>query len=104
MSLGRARLRRHSPRMPVLRIPTSLRALTLGQAEVSVEGRTVREVLGHLEREHPGLTARILDDKGAPRRYINLFLNDEDIRYLQGLATPVSEKDTLTLIPAMAGG
>jgi sulfur-carrier protein len=85
-------------------IPTSLRGLANQQAEVRLAGATVGEVLGALGRAHPALGARVLDERGAVRRYVNVFLNDEDIRALQELDTPVTDADRLLLIPAMAGG
>jgi sulfur-carrier protein len=90
--------------MATVRIPTTLRSFTRNQAEVRVEGATVGEVLHHLQRLYPELGARLLDGKGGVRRYINLFHNDEDIRFLQSLETPVAEGDTLSIIPAIAGG
>lgn len=90
--------------MALVRIPTSMRSLTRNQEEVRVPGATVGEVLGELDRRFPGLGARLLDDKGAVRRYVNIFLGEEDIRFLKGLQTPVAEGEKLTLIPAMAGG
>jgi sulfur-carrier protein len=71
---------------------------------VTASGATVGEVLRELEKRFPGLVARLLDDKGAVRRYVNIFHNDEDIRFLQELETPVSDGDRLTIIPAIAGG
>jgi molybdopterin converting factor small subunit len=90
--------------MATVRIPTPLRSFTRGQPEVRVPGATVGEVLANLERSHPGIGARLLDEKGSVRRYINIFLGEEDIRFLQGLDTPVGEEARLTLIPAIAGG
>jgi len=90
--------------MATVRIPTALRSLAGNQGEVRVAGATVGEVLNNLGRAHPGLGARVLDDQGAVRRYVNVFLNDEDIRFLKELDTPVADADRLTLIPAMAGG
>ncbi len=90
--------------MTTVRIPTPMRALTRNQAEVTASGATVREVLKDLDARFPGLGARVLDERGAVRRYVNVFLNDEDIRALSELDTPVKESDRLTLIPAMAGG
>lgn len=90
--------------MTTVRIPTSLRALTGNKAELRLSGATVGEVLLQLGRAYPELGARVLDGQGAVRRYINVFLNDEDIRFLAELATPVADTDCLTLIPAMAGG
>jgi len=90
--------------MATIRIPTTMRALTRNQAEVVATGATVREVLKDLDARYPGLGARLLDERGAVRRYVNVFLNDEDIRALAELDTPVRDGDRLTLIPAMAGG
>lgn len=86
-----------------IKIPTSLRNFTGGKEEVAVEAKTVREALDALETSSPGIKERIVDEKGV-RRFINLFLNDEDIRFLQNLDTPVSDKDALVVLPAIAGG
>lgn len=90
--------------MATIRIPTTMRPLTGGKAEVLAAGATVGEVLDALEHAHPGTRARLFDERGHPRRYVNVFHNEEDIRFLQGLATPVSPTDRLTIVPAMAGG
>jgi len=90
--------------MATVRIPTAWRGLADNQGEVRVPGTTVGEVLEHLGRAHPGLGARVFDDRGAVRRYVNVFLGDEDIRFLEELATPVTDADRLILVPAMAGG
>lgn len=90
--------------MATIRIPTPMRTFTRNQAEVTASGTTVREVLKALDASYPGLGARVFDERGAVRRYVNVFLNDEDIRALRELDTPVTETDRLTLIPAMAGG
>ena len=91
--------------MPVLvRIPTQLRSLTGGSTRVDVEARTVGEALAALEAAHPGFEARLLDDQGAVRRYVNLFVDDEDIRFVDGLATPVQDGQTISVVPAVAGG
>jgi MoaD family protein len=90
--------------MALVRIPASLRAFTDNQAEVVVEGKTVGEVLDNLTARHPALRSRILDENGAPRRYVNVFHNEEDIRFEKELATPVADGDRLTLVPAIAGG
>jgi molybdopterin converting factor small subunit len=90
--------------MAKVRIPTTLRALTSNQAEVTAVGGTVGEVLRELEKRFPGIGPRLFDDKGAVRRYVNIFHNDEDIRFLQELETPVRDSDRITIIPAIAGG
>jgi len=86
-----------------VRIPTPLRTLTEGEDEVSVEGGSVAQVIDALEAAHPGLKDRLVDDKGV-RRFVNLYANDEDIRFLDGLETPLADGDTLSIIPAIAGG
>lgn len=90
--------------MTTIRIPTPMRGFTGNQAEVKASGATVREVLQDLDARYPGIGARLFDERGAVRRYVNVFLNDEDIRALGELDTPVKDADRLTLIPAMAGG
>jgi len=87
-----------------VRIPTALRTLTGGASEVSVEGSTVGEVLKSLDASHPGMAERLFDDTGALRRFVNVFVAEEDIRFLDGLATPVGEGQTLSIVPAVAGG
>ena len=90
--------------MATVRIPTPLRKLTDGKDEVAVQGATVRAALDDLERLHPGIRARICDDAGAIKKFINLFANDEDIRGLQDLDTPLRDSDELSIVPAIAGG
>ncbi|MFP5255562.1 MAG: ubiquitin-like small modifier protein 1 [Acidimicrobiia bacterium] len=87
-----------------VRVPTTLRTLTGGQAEVSVEGATVGEVLKNLDAAHPGFADRILDDDGGLRRFVNVFVADDDVRFLQQLDTPVPDGETVAIIPAVAGG
>jgi sulfur-carrier protein len=87
-----------------VRVPTTLRTLTGGQSEVVVDGSTVGEVLQALEATHPGFASRILDDDGGLRRFVNVFVADDDVRFLQGLDTPVPEGETVAIIPAVAGG
>ncbi|HUZ08586.1 MAG TPA: ubiquitin-like small modifier protein 1 [Acidimicrobiales bacterium] len=87
-----------------VRIPTQLRSLTGGSGEVAVEGSTVGEVLKALDTVHPGFAGRLFDDGGGLRRFVNVFLADEDVRFLQGLSTPVEEGQTLSIVPAVAGG
>ncbi len=87
-----------------VRIPTTLRTLTGGASEVDIEGAKVAEVLANLEAAHPGFSSRILDDEGALRRFVNVFVADDDIRFLEGLDTPVQDGSTVSIIPAVAGG
>lgn len=86
-----------------VRIPTPLRTLTNGQEAVAVAGTTVGEVIDNLETAHPGIKERLVDDKGV-RRFVNLYLGDEDIRFLDGLQTAVKAGDELSIVPAIAGG
>ncbi len=90
--------------MPTVRIPTPLRKLTEGKEEVPSAGATVRAVLDDLDRQHPGIKARICDDAGAVRKFINVFAGEDDIRFLQGLDTPVADRDEISIVPAIAGG
>ena len=87
-----------------VRIPTQLRTLTAGQGEVQVEGGTVGEVLKALDAAHPGMAERLFDDSGALRRFVNVFLADEDVRFLDGLDTPVAPGQSVSIVPAVAGG
>ena len=91
--------------MPVtVRIPTPLRSMTGNKSEVAVAGASVREVIAALGKLHPELASKLVDDKGKLRRYVNFFLNDQDIRDLKEADTPVKDGDTLTVMPAIAGG
>jgi len=90
--------------MASIRIPTPLRSFTQNKDEVTASGSTVGEVLKNLDGAYPGLGARLFDDKGGVKRYVNIFLNDEDIRFLKALETPVGDSDKLSIIPAIAGG
>ena len=94
-----------SAAMPVrVRIPTTLRPLAGGASEVELAGATVREAFANLEAAHPGFNDRLLDDEGGLRRFVNVFVADDDIRFLQGLDTPVPDGETVAIIPAVAGG
>ena len=88
----------------IVRIPTQLRTLSGGDAEVKVEGDTVGKVLAALDTQHPGFRGRLFDEDGKLRRFVNVFVADEDVRFLQGLDTPVPEGQTVSIIPAVAGG
>jgi molybdopterin converting factor small subunit len=87
-----------------VRIPTQLRSLASGTSEVPVQGATVAEALKALEATYPGFADRLFDDAGRLRRFINVFLADEDIRFLDGLDTAVPEGATISIVPAVAGG
>jgi sulfur-carrier protein len=87
-----------------VRIPTQLRTFTGGAGEVEVEGATVGDALKALDAAYPGFADRLFDESGSLRRFVNVFLADEDVRFLDGLATPVAEGQTLSIVPAVAGG
>jgi molybdopterin converting factor small subunit len=87
-----------------VRIPTQLRNLSGGAAEVHLDGSTVAEVLKNLEGQFPGFGERLFDETGGLRRFVNVFVDDEDIRFLQGVETPVSDSTVVSIIPAVAGG
>ncbi len=87
-----------------VRIPTQLRSLTGGQGTVEAEGSTVGEVLKAVDAAHPGLAERLFDESGGLRRFVNVFVGDEDVRFLEGLDTPVTEGATVSVVPAVAGG
>jgi sulfur-carrier protein len=86
-----------------VRIPTPLRTLTQGSETVSIEGKTVRTLIDNLEAAHPGMKDRLVDDKGV-RRFVNLYVGEEDIRFLDGLDTELKDGDELSIVPAIAGG
>jgi molybdopterin synthase sulfur carrier subunit len=88
----------------LVNIPAALQKLTRQQSEVYAEGGTVQDVLADLERCFPGMQAQLCDDQGAIRKFINLCLNDEDIRFLDGVQTVIKDGDELAIIPAVAGG
>jgi MoaD family protein len=90
--------------MATIRIPPVLRAQTGGQPEVEVSGSTVGEVLRALTAEHPDTESQLFGGDGDLNRYVNIYLNDEDVRVLKGLDTEVSDGDTVVILPAMAGG
>jgi molybdopterin synthase sulfur carrier subunit len=90
--------------MPNVRIPTPLRKYTQGREEVAVDGDTVGDVLAALERSCPGIQERILDEAGKVRRFVNVFVGEEDIRFLDQLKTQVKGGDEISIVPAIAGG
>ena len=88
-----------------VRVPTILRPLTGGQSEVSVDGApTLVELLDKLDAEHPGIRGRVLDDEGKLRRFVNVYVGEEDVRFAGGLQTPTPDGATVSIIPAVAGG
>ena len=90
--------------MPTIRIPTPLRKLTNNEEVVTSAGATVGAILDDLNKTYPGLGERICDEQGTIRRFVNIFLNDEDVRFLQEKETPVKESDEISIVPAIAGG
>jgi len=91
--------------MPVkVRIPTPLRSLTSGSEEVTVEGNSIKEVIDNLETNYKGFKERLCDENGQIRRFINFYLNDEDIRFKDNQETPVNNGDQISIVPAIAGG
>jgi molybdopterin synthase sulfur carrier subunit len=90
--------------MPTIRIPTPLRKLTNNQEEVIATGATLGAILDELNKTYPGLGERIVDENGVIRRFVNIFVNDEDVRFLQEKETPVKEADVVSIVPAIAGG
>lgn len=90
--------------MATVYIPTPLRRLTGGQSKISVSGDNIAGLLQAVDSEYPGVAEKVLDDEGNVKRFINIFVNDDEIRTLQGLETPVSDRDRVSIVPAMAGG
>lgn len=88
----------------VVRIPTPLQKLTSDKAEVTARGGTVQEILQDLDRQYPGLKERLCDPAGKLRRFVNIYVNEEDIRFLKQESTPIQDGDELSIIPAIAGG
>ncbi|MBF9072197.1 MoaD/ThiS family protein [Streptacidiphilus fuscans] len=87
-----------------VRIPTILRTYTDGKAEVTVEGTTLAEVIKDLEANHTGISARLLDDSGKLRRFVNVYVNEDDVRFAEGLETATPDGAGVSIIPAVAGG
>ncbi|MEN3027709.1 MAG: ubiquitin-like small modifier protein 1 [Aquificaceae bacterium] len=88
----------------IVRIPTPLRRVTNGQGEVQVQASTVRNAIERLEEVYPGFKERLVDEQGEVRKFVNLYVNDEDIRFLKGLDTELKDGDILSIVPAIAGG
>ncbi len=87
-----------------VRIPTPLQKLTSNQGEVTSSGASLKEALADLEKQFPGMKERLYDDKGGLRRFINFYVNNEDVRFLSGEATPLKDGDEISIVPAIAGG
>jgi molybdopterin synthase sulfur carrier subunit len=87
-----------------VRIPTPLRKLTAGADEVSIEGATIGNLIDNLEAAHPGMKERLCDENGEIRRFVNVYLNDEDVRFLDGRNTVLKDADEVSIVPAIAGG
>ena len=87
-----------------VRIPTPLRKFTNGQSDVEIEGESVGEVIDNLEASHNGIKEKLIDESGSIRRFVNVYLNEEDIRFLEGADTEVKDGDSVTIVPAIAGG
>jgi sulfur-carrier protein len=87
-----------------VRIPVQLRALTNGEEVVTASGRSVSEIIEDIDGKYPGVRDRICEADGKVRRFVNIFVNEEDIRFLDNLQTPISENDEVSIIPAIAGG
>ena len=87
-----------------VRIPTTMRPISGGASTVQVEGATLRDVLSALNAAHAGFNERLFDDAGELHKFVNIFVSDDDVRYMDGLDTPVKDGDTVSIIPAVAGG
>ena len=87
-----------------VRVPTILRTYTGGAAEVTVDGGTLAEVVASLEAAHPGISGRVMDDAGRLRRFVNVYVGDEDVRFADGLQTATPDGSVVSVIPAVAGG
>jgi molybdopterin converting factor small subunit len=87
-----------------VKVPTILRTYTGGAGDVVVSGGTLQEALADLDAQYPGIGARVLDDEGRLRRFVNVYVNDDDVRFLEDLATPTPEGSSISIIPAVAGG
>jgi molybdopterin synthase sulfur carrier subunit len=90
--------------MANVRVPSMLRPTVGGERIVAAEGATLRELIDNVDRRHPGFAGQLLEPTGDQRRFVNIYVNDEDVRYLSGLETPVSEGDVISILPAVAGG
>jgi molybdopterin synthase sulfur carrier subunit len=90
--------------MPHLRVPSMLRPTVGGERTVTAQGSTLNELIRDVDARHPGFAGQLLEANGQQRTFVNIYVNDEDVRYLQGLETPVAEGDVISILPAVAGG
>jgi len=90
--------------MATVLIPTPLRRLTGGQSKLNVEGADISALIHAMDSQFPGIAEKVLDGSGDVKRFINIFVNDEEMRNLQGMTTPIKESDKVSIVPAMAGG
>lgn len=90
--------------MANVRVPLMLRPTVGGERSVAAEGKTLRDLIGNVDRRHPGFAGQLLESDGAQRPFVNIYVNDEDVRYLKGLDTAVDEGDVISILPAVAGG
>lgn len=87
-----------------VRVPTILRTHTGGEKKVSAEGATLGQAIDDLDRRHPGIKQKLVDEDGSLHRFVNLYVDDEDVRYLGGIDTPLEDGDVVSILPAVAGG
>jgi MoaD family protein len=90
--------------MANVRVPAMLRSTVGGERSVAAEGQNLRELIQNVNQQHPGFASQLLDSDGAQRSFVNIYVNDEDVRYLSGLDTPVEPGDVVSILPAVAGG
>ena len=90
--------------MANVRVPSMLRPTVGGERSVAAEGSTLRELIDNVDRRHPGFAGQLLETSGEQRRFVNIYVNDDDVRYLKGLDTAVEEGDVISILPAVAGG
>ena len=90
--------------MPNVRVPSMLRPTVGGERTLAADGSTLRELITNVDARHPGFALHLLDPAGAQRSFVNIYVNDEDVRYLNGLETPVDKGDVISILPAVAGG
>jgi sulfur-carrier protein len=90
--------------MANVRVPAMLRPTVGGERSVAAEGATLRELIQNVDKRHPGFAGQLLEASGEQRTFVNLYLNDEDVRYLKGLETPIADGDVISILPAVAGG